>query len=352
MRTEFKRSLNRSYLVLYDARAETGYEWKMLENNRIPGLLSVERRFLNGTASAWYDISGTQSLDRYLETEPPDTRFFRLLLGGLKRMGELLPSYLLVQQDLLLDPELIFIRNDGSDICFCYHPMEEKDPFVALRELMELLLQRVDHRDEEAVRCAYAIYQITIEGEYDLDMLLEETKERRSVNMRQCEPEEEEERKPRVIYGMEDYKEKQKRRLPFHISKRNRDPAPEKEKEDLPVYMEERTMPDEKTTYLTMEEGKPRGELRYLGHGTERDRKLDTFPFLIGTREGLPGQMDSQAVSRQHARITKTEEDYYLEDLNSTNGTFKNDEPLNYRAKVRLLPNDHIRFADEEFLFL
>ncbi len=419
MRTEYRRNLNKSYLILTDRETEECFEWKMLENNRIRGLLPVHCRHNAGESAAWYDISGTQSLDRYLETAPVDGRFFRMLLSELKRMGELLPSYLLLQQDLLLDPELIFIRHDGTQVYFCYHPETTKDLFLALRELMEMLLQRVDHRDEEAVRTAYAIYQITTEGEFDLDMLLKETENKTPEHRIRYEEPEPEPEKPggRVFFPMEEPKEKP-RRKGFHFLKRKKEEPSEEslfdelvrmrrgqeeyrnpggsrdaelyrdpeEYHDPEEYQEpdrsrrskerrasekrrvssdrefskrepetvtgSRLYPEENTTYLNPAEDRARGVLRYLGHGTESDLTIETVPFLIGTREGLPGQMDSQAVSRQHARITKEGEDYYLEDLNSTNGTFHNGEELSYRLKVRLFPNDHIRFADEEFLFL
>jgi pSer/pThr/pTyr-binding forkhead associated (FHA) protein len=52
--------------------------------------------------------------------------------------------------------------------------------------------------------------------------------------------------------------------------------------------------------------------------------------------------------SRHHARFTLSEGALYLEDLKSTNGTFVNGTRIDH--KMRLAPNDKIRFDLEEFV--
>ncbi|MCZ7666586.1 MAG: FHA domain-containing protein [Chloroflexi bacterium] len=56
--------------------------------------------------------------------------------------------------------------------------------------------------------------------------------------------------------------------------------------------------------------------------------QIDHFPFTIGRDEGditIPGDGH---VSRKHARITFENNDYFLEDLGSSNGTFINDTQI------------------------
>jgi pSer/pThr/pTyr-binding forkhead associated (FHA) protein len=57
-------------------------------------------------------------------------------------------------------------------------------------------------------------------------------------------------------------------------------------------------------------------------------------------------------ISRYHARIECENSDYYLEDLNSTNGTFVNEKQLTYKEKRKLESNDIIRFADVKYRFV
>ena len=43
---------------------------------------------------------------------------------------------------------------------------------------------------------------------------------------------------------------------------------------------------------------------------------------------------------------------FYLEDMNSTNGTYRNGELLNYRERVQLEKNDRVIFAKEKYRFV
>lgn len=43
---------------------------------------------------------------------------------------------------------------------------------------------------------------------------------------------------------------------------------------------------------------------------------------------------------------------YFLEDLNSSNGTYVGGEPLNYKTKMSLQKNEVVLFADEKFRFI
>ncbi len=76
------------------------------------------------------------------------------------------------------------------------------------------------------------------------------------------------------------------------------------------------------------------------------------FPFTIGKKEGADNAcLAAPTVSRMHARIYMEGDNYYIEDLNSTNGTFLNDQRLAAYTKTRLKEGDLLRFAQEEFCF-
>ena len=63
--------------------------------------------------------------------------------------------------------------------------------------------------------------------------------------------------------------------------------------------------------------------------------------MVIGVRKGYV----------QLPELDHDGETYYIEDLNSTNGTFVNDEPLAYKERRKLNSNDMIRFADVRYRF-
>ena len=75
---------------------------------------------------------------------------------------------------------------------------------------------------------------------------------------------------------------------------------------------------------------------------------------IIGTSKGNADICldECRVVSRRHARISCEQEQYYLEDLGSKNGTYLNGIELEADTPVLLKDKTVIRFANQEFLFL
>jgi tetratricopeptide (TPR) repeat protein len=73
---------------------------------------------------------------------------------------------------------------------------------------------------------------------------------------------------------------------------------------------------------------------------------LQTAPFVIG-READVSLPDDTAASKQHARISKADGDYWVEDLGSTNGTWVNRHRI--RRMVELHRGDIIEIGGHRF---
>jgi hypothetical protein len=79
------------------------------------------------------------------------------------------------------------------------------------------------------------------------------------------------------------------------------------------------------------------------------------FRFKIGEKARLGRAADcdlilfDRSASRHHAEITQSDEDYYIEDLNSTNGTLVNDLPIT--EKITLTPYDCVKIGQEVYIF-
>lgn len=70
---------------------------------------------------------------------------------------------------------------------------------------------------------------------------------------------------------------------------------------------------------------------------------------VLGRQPGCDVLIDVGAVSRRHAKILREGDDYYLEDLQSRNGTFLNDQRIEFRRVLK--HNDQIRVCDVEYVF-
>ncbi len=93
----------------------------------------------------------------------------------------------------------------------------------------------------------------------------------------------------------------------------------------------------------------PRVRLRGVS-GSYRDREhfLEKEVFTIGRAPGLDLILADRMVSGRHARIVHQDDGYWLEDLNSTNGTFVNGARVD---RHRLRTGDRIAFDRVEFVF-
>ena len=66
-----------------------------------------------------------------------------------------------------------------------------------------------------------------------------------------------------------------------------------------------------------------------FNHTVVKELKIDRDEIIIGRDPGNDIQIDNVAVSREHARIIRGPNFYFIEDLNSTNGTFVNGKKIN-----------------------
>lgn len=75
------------------------------------------------------------------------------------------------------------------------------------------------------------------------------------------------------------------------------------------------------------------------------------YPCILGKSERSSDiVINSKAVSRVHLRLLQIEDDYYIEDLNSTNGTFLNNKQLNPHSPQKINTGDCLMLADVEFM--
>ena len=79
---------------------------------------------------------------------------------------------------------------------------------------------------------------------------------------------------------------------------------------------------------------------------------LKKFPFIIGKlKNGADHVLESTKVSRLHAKFDYDNGSYYIEDMDSTNGTCVNGSAVNAHSRSIISDTDRISFADINFIF-
>jgi hypothetical protein len=373
---------------------DAGLDERLMLRRKLPGLLPVEKAYIDGRGQYWYNISGMQSLDTYCRVRQIDMKFIERLIISICSELEILEWNLLHTNCLMLDPELIFIANSSGEFIFTVYPCGTHCVETEFQQMMEFLLTRVDHKDDAAVRASYDIYEKTLQEGYSIldirDGIMQgrqeppvktadKVSEHRTTDSEE-EPKISEEKttsskkrtkaqdKPSrwqrlkvklVEWGFLDevrQPEENKKVQKKADKKAARRAEKEKKKSGEIIYpQEEELLPPQPvirpTVCLTSLEGKPRGFLLYQGRDQLEDISLSRGITCIGNGRDADVLIDRDTISKMHAKIDCENSSYYIEDLNSTNGTFVNEEPLAYKERRALKTNDIVSFADIRYRF-
>ncbi|HIW81847.1 MAG TPA: FHA domain-containing protein [Candidatus Acetatifactor stercoripullorum] len=369
LETEFVRSLNHNYerILLDQKPEERKYQYCILSRGGIRGLLSCSLRYINGSAYLYYDITSRQSIAQLYSSRFLTRQWMKDFMWGLGQiMGEL-ERFLLDYRNILWQPGQIFQDLENNMFSFVYVPYYEGEG--GFLELLDFWVERIDYEDEALVECVYKMYdRFTHSGEAYLQaQIFEDAKaleQREDKNVwEENQPQEEElkkDKEPETMQKMESILQEEikdkKGFLHFWDGKKR------KNREMRNLYEQEMRQAmsgyavAEDTAYEEPELGKTiyietKQEERERTHGlyTREGRllaRLDKTVFSIGKKKSESDLvLEDVAVSRVHARICKEKEGMYLEDMNSTNGTFKNGLRMQPYEKKKLEEEDEIKIG-------
>lgn len=423
----FERTLSGSYMKI-KAENMAAFDEQMLQKQKLSGLLPMEKCYVDGGVWYWYDISGKQSLDTFCRIKPLGEAFLKQILCSVCAQMEILEQHLIYTSCLQLEPELIYIVNHTQEIVFTALPGAEGEVAQGFCALMEYLLTKIDHKDAQAVRLAYEIYERTLQEGYrikDIRDAIFAVSEPQSHNtyMKESEPQTMTPDSYTINSGesgmmlRESLNKTEKQWMLANETEKRCEPTSEtrneikkqwkpangikeetmggkpaaqsvttskckqifskmlkiwdewkqkmkadQPKEDWLVVRPEDDVEEaasvnvhaqiHPTICLTDYREHPEGLLLYEGYEHFDNIRLGEKTVQVGQSEESDIKIAKDTISRIHARIEYREEEYYLEDLNSTNGTFVNDEPLSYKQETRLKTNDIVRFADVKYRFV
>ena len=145
----YERGACRNYMVIPcpGKLRSSEYQYRMLEENRIDGILPFSRRFIDDAVFLYYDVTSKQKLTAVFRERTIGGESLRAFLRQLASAGSALAGYLLDTRRLLLDPEMIYYDLTEEKYSFTYYPelTEESRPAV-----FGYLAARADPADPEA----------------------------------------------------------------------------------------------------------------------------------------------------------------------------------------------------------
>ena len=399
-----RNEFDKSYLLIEKKDLEENYVFKMLTQNNIEGIPECKVRYLDEKTYLAYDVTAKKTLEKTYTDQKMNFEDLTELFYGISRIMHCANDYLLDREGFLLHPKYMFSDLEtGKWSCLYYPQQASAMGEERYRPLSDFLLDRIDHKDEHAVTIAYHFYKISKEeyfsfesfiGFMEKECLLVQSETRKKEVFQK----EEQQINFRREIITEDEVESDKKECPdkpikwrcalgfllvgvglsagyglipilkefavyvlvpgitmvivafaifVHISiewykEKNMDMYEEPEE---PVRVEDyfEDMADDVTVFFDQDEYLT---LKWKEGHFSKEYVLEEFPVTVGKMKGsVQVVIDDRSISRLHARFRKQGNTIYLQDLDSTNGTYVNEKQL-FAGEERIIKRgDEIQFG-------
>jgi hypothetical protein len=396
LQAEYIRILNCNYerILLSEIPDIKRYQYCILGRGGIKGLLPCNLRYIDNAAYLYYDISSTQNVAELYAAKKITREWIKDFLWSMRQVQAELDRFLLDDRNLLWFPQHIFQDLSLKEFRFLYIPYYGMN--CGFLDLLEFWVEHIDYNDKTLVDYIYKMYsQYELLGSVYLEeqifedaQWLEKVKsQREESDLSLIEVQEDvadkdlslSESPLPALNADAQMKEKlrQKRRLDREERednvkkgliqllsdghKKHRKDKKSYQRElpgqQLPVYavceaLEEEEALDACGKTIYIEEKMQQVQHFLYSRETGEVVRIQKEAFLIGKQqEEVDLCLPDQSASRIHARITNEGNNWYLEDLNATNGTFKNGLRMNPYEKRILEAGDEIKFGRLSFLF-
>ena len=186
MEVSYWRDFNHNYMVL-EKNEVTGEEYmiRMMEQNHIEELLRLQVRKMNGKTYLYYEITSRQPVSQIYENRSLKSRDIEQILTGIRDGMNRTRQYLLNNEDILLDPEYIYMDVDTRRIQLCYVPYSGQENRHSFLRLSEFILKKLDHGEQRAVDLGYELFHQASKENFGfseiMQLLLKEKKNRGTI---------------------------------------------------------------------------------------------------------------------------------------------------------------------------
>ena len=117
MKVTYRRELKHNYMILEpETKGICQYERRMLEANRIEGLLRFQLRPFDGEPRFYYEITSKQPLSGVLDGRMITYSQIRNLVLGIAGTLSRMELYLLPESSILLEPDYIYVEPESFRI--------------------------------------------------------------------------------------------------------------------------------------------------------------------------------------------------------------------------------------------
>ncbi len=317
MELQWKEGKQELFYSLPEEESEAAIALKMIEHNHIPGLLPMHRQYIDNQIQLTYETQGCHVLQEILGKQPVSVSWACWILQQVLETVSVGETFLLHRFEYCVCSERIFLDRTHQRIFMCYTPGLEHDIHQEFQDLMETIMEHLDHRNKKEIALFYGIYDMHCAGEVSF-----------------AEIQEHFERCGRKMFH------RVNSLLDLPEDNVIKEPAREKKIEEA--------LDKTETTVCFV---------RYK-HQKMRKKKsgaVDVLPeqfvlpkgrYAVGRRQDQALLLLPQQISREHAVLEVEQKQVFLTDCGSSNGTYVNGRKISAHVKTRLNTGDVITFAD------
>ena len=375
IKSEYVRNLNKNYtrILLDNDTNYKRYQYCILFRGGIKHLLPCSGRQIDNCNYLYYDISSNQNVKQLFAEKHISREWMKSFLWSVKRLRQELNRFLLEEKCTLWSPEYIYQELEKNNFLFLYIPYYDQQGDEDFEKLLEFWVDRIDYDDTALVEFVYHAYeQFATAGYHYLEKQIFEDFENLpekivNISLMSAEAENIVEPGPRITVQNEEEEEPDEEETEEKRGIRSLLGFGRKKSDNRNSYREElRQMVNgyavcEETQYTVKAE--EYGKTIYIeekqeispGLYTEKGElavSITKFPFVVGKRkEDADYVLSDYSASRVHARFVEEKDGIYLEDLNSTNGTFKNGLRLQPYEKRKIESEDTLRFGKSVYVY-
>ncbi len=380
-----KKDGNKNFMIIKDVVInENDYKYKMIKNNNIDNIVPMTIRTMDGEKYWYYNVTEFTSMRAIFSRKKITGKDLFNLIKDIRKIAESAKEYLIDLNDFLFNLDYVYVNKKSGKYTFCYCPNIHKDVQQNMRILFDQILEYIDHNNKSAVMIAYGIQQITISDSYtvgdlyncakeNINTFEEENKEHRNIvldSKQNIVQKPFEEKKKNFLRKFADkfikkskYLDEEELYEDFEKENDKSADAIKKQREDRCynvnsiqyVNDEEEdvynTECEDATMLLTANGAINKITLKEVSEQGNMEIEPNEYPCILGkSKLSSDYIVDSPVVSRVHLRISEEMSNYYIEDLNSTNGTFVNGKRLEPHKLEEINIGDLITVANLDFI--
>ena len=345
MEGEYRSTMQKKELFLWEEHvsSEAGYYIKMLQYNRIPGVLPFTEEQTEGRQGYRYEIGTRCALTEYREYDRMNHVQIEKLVRGIIEVIERGREYLIHEGDFVLRPEYIFLAPDSERVHLCCYPLPGDELRQQFAGLFEYLLSHIDYQDFVAVRMAYELYMKSKTAGCRFADFLEILA--RYGNHDECDATRQENSQTDFVKTDVERKgvvEKQR------VNARGQAGCSERQATCVEGQAERQKQTDRITETVSETPG-----YCLRAESAAASIKITALPCYLGSEGGILETENAElSPEKTQARISLQRDSVYIEDMKSETGTFVNGRRIAGNEIYKLNIGDSVMLADRCYRFV